>query len=105
METAPAVPDRLRYNLKATAVDSTNRLYNVYADGTDTYDGSPSSTIRFVIPHSSMDEFCDPSMSRFRMQFTATLPRPANDYWIDKYPGDGTTYRNSIDEHPGVVAN
>lgn len=87
----PAVPDRLRYNLKATAVDSTNRLYNVYADGTDTYDGSPSSTIRFVIPHSSMDEFCDPTMSRFRMQLSFTIPYDQQTTWIRKFRNDGRT--------------
>lgn len=68
------VPDRMRYNLKVTAVESTNKLTTGPANGTDTYAGGTSSTIEFTIPHSSMSEFVDPVMSRFRFQLQVYLP-------------------------------
>ena len=74
MDAPPAVPDRLQYNIKATAVDSTNTMKSTPADGQDYYQGDSTSTIHFVTPHSTFCEFCDPTMSRFRMQLQVIVP-------------------------------
>ena len=74
MDAPPAVPDRLQYNIKASAVDSTNTMKSSPADGQEFYQGDSTSTIRFVIPHSTFCEFCDPTMSRIRMQLQVNLP-------------------------------
>ena len=74
MSELMGVPDRMRYNLKVTAVESTNKLTTGPANGTDTYIGGTSSTIEFTIPHSSMNEFVDPVMSRFRFRLQVFLP-------------------------------
>ena len=87
MDIPPAVPDRLQYNIKATAVDSTNTMKSTPADGQDFYQGDSTSTMRFVRPHSTFCEFCDPTISRFRMQFQVFIPN-------DMIPFDGTTDRN-----------
>ena len=75
MSELMGVPDRMRYNLKVTAVESTNKLTTGPCNGTDTYAGGTSSTIEFTIPHSSMNEFVDPVMSRFRFQLQVYLPQ------------------------------
>jgi hypothetical protein len=67
------VPDRLRYNLKATAVSSTNKMVSQPADGTYRYDGSTTSVLKLVIPHSTYDELCDPTMCRFRLQMQSVF--------------------------------
>jgi hypothetical protein len=71
---ASGVPDRMRYNLKVTAANSTNKLTSNPCDGTDVYAGEPTSTISFILPHSSFAEFVDPTMSRFRFQLQLTVP-------------------------------
>ena len=74
MSELMGVPDRMRYNLKVTAVESTNKLPTGPANGTDTYAGGTSSTIEFTIPHSSMSEFVDPVMSRICFRLQVYLP-------------------------------
>jgi hypothetical protein len=74
MDIPLGVPNNLQYNLKATAVSSTNKMVSNPADGTDKYDGTTTSVLRFVIPHSAYDEFCDPSMSRIRLQMQLIIP-------------------------------
>ena len=86
MDLPSAIPDRLQYNIKATAVDSTNTMKSTPADGQDFYQGDSTSTMRFVIPHSTFCEFCDPTMSRFRMQIQVFTPN-------DLIPYDGTIDR------------
>ena len=86
----PAVPDRLRYDLKATAVASTNKMMSQPADGTDQYDGNPSSTLRFVVPHCTFAEFCDPTMSRFRIQFQLVVPNNSRETGlVNNFANDG----------------
>ena len=60
MSELMGVLDKMRYNLKVTAVESTNKLTTGPANGTDTYTGGTSSTIEFTISHSSLSEFVDP---------------------------------------------
>ena len=72
---ASGVPDRMRYSVKVSAADSTNKMTTIHADRTDTYDGSTSSTITFIIPHSSFSEFVDPVMSRIRFRLQVTIPK------------------------------
>ena len=69
-----AVPDRLKFDIKATAVDGSNTMKTTPADGSDYYRGEVGSTIRFVVPHSTFSDFCDPTMSRFRFQIQVLVP-------------------------------
>jgi len=71
------VPDRMRYNLKVTAAESTNKLTSAPCDGTDFYRGDPTSVISFIIPHSSFSEFVDPVMSRIRFILQVSIPELA----------------------------
>ena len=69
-----AVPDRLKFDIKATAVDGSNTMKTTPADGSDYYRGEVGSTVRFVVPHSTFSDFCDPTMSRFRFQIQVLVP-------------------------------
>ena len=69
-----AVPDRLKFDIKATAVDGSNTMKTTPADGSDYYRGEAGSTVCFVVPHSTFSDFCDPTMSRFRFQIQVLVP-------------------------------
>ena len=71
---ATGVPDGMKYSLKVSAANSTNKLTSNPCDGTDVYVGDTTSTITFILPHSSFAEFVDPTMSRFRFRLQLTVP-------------------------------
>ena len=78
---ATGVPDRMRYNTKVSAANSTNKLSSNPCDGTDVYVGDTTSIITFILPHSSFAEFVDPQMSRFRFRLQLTVPEKlSNNY-------------------------
>ena len=72
MDAPPAVPNRLQYNIKATAVDSTNTMKSTPADGQDYYQGD--STARFASLFHTARSVNSATMSRFRMQLQVIVP-------------------------------
>ena len=82
------VSDRMRFNVKPTAVRSENLLNNIKASNGNTFTGSSNDQLIFEIPAMSGGYYLDAAASRFRLKLSLNGTTAANftKIWLSRGP-------------------